>query len=51
MSAGQRLIAAPAPIATPSCSGTRCVLRLSQTGPEEVSVIRKKHVKTSHHTV
>ena len=34
--AGPRLIASPAPIATPSCRGTRCTLHLAQTGPEEV---------------
>ena len=34
--AGPRLLASPAPIATPSCRGTRCTLHLAQTGPEEV---------------
>jgi hypothetical protein len=33
-SAMHRGSAAPAPIATPSCRGTRCASRLAQTGPE-----------------
>ena len=49
MSAGPRLIAAPAPIATPSCSGTRCALRLAQTGPEEVSVRRNSWPRSRPH--
>jgi len=49
MSAGPRLIDAPAPIATPSCSGTRCALRLAQTGPEEVSVRRNSWPRSRPH--